>query len=75
MSITPARVSEASPKQPSSSVTQMSHPGSRPIFPSYFAISTQNPSGQNGDMPQGNAAMKSFITSQHSLSPGAKPVV
>jgi len=41
--MTPASLTEASPKRLSSFVTPLSHSGFRAFFPSYFALSTQIP--------------------------------
>ena len=75
MSITPARVTEATPKESFSFVTHSSPPGVRPFFPSYFGLSTQNlPCRPPQGSPEEGAVNLRF-TPQHSLSQRAKQVV
>ena len=75
MSITPAKLSEAPLKRPSSFVP-CSLPAGRPaFFPSYFAFSTQSPLRASPPSVTRNGATKLSFTPQLSLSPSAKRVV
>ena len=74
MSITPAKLTEAPLKRPSSFVPRWLPAGRPAFFPSYFAFSTQSLLRASLPSVTRNDTAKLSFTPQLSLSPGAKRV-